>query len=271
MRVIHLVFSLLFVGLVVVSCEKDSEAVMEEPLEAMPLYTVPEIPAEIAELMTAEDRARFEAGPGEAYLARAEEKTLHYRSGRRPRWRPVLLRLEYNLAFVPISVPEGADCLNGEYVICIDPTTRMPVPENIPQCFPNGFPPDAVPNFSGSTGYTYAEGYWRGQRPLIAEYWNTFCAPDYAGSGYGNYQVNGPENKLYLTATTTPIVPTPVLGNCVDFYFYRLGEYTGGEGIFTDAFGWEVTRIFTLAENDPTCSEDGLGQSTAITFGWVRY
>lgn len=270
MRVIHLVFSLLFVGLVVVSCEKDNVAVMEEALVVEPLYTVPEIPAKIAELMTVEDRALFEAGPGEAYLAKAEEKAQPSQSRYHARWRPVLLRLEYNLAFVPISVPPGGDCQNGEYVICLDPATGMPVPENIPQCFPNGFPPDAVPNFSGSTGYTYAEGYWRGDLPLFAEYWNTFCAPEYAGSGYGHYLVNGPDNKLNLTATTTPIVPTPVLGSCVDFYFYRFGEYTGGEGVFTGAFGWEVTRIVTLAENDPNCN-NGLGQSTAVTFGWIHY
>jgi hypothetical protein len=258
MRVVHLVYLLLFVGLVVVACEKDSVAVVDEPMVEEPLYTVPEIPAEIADLMTAEDRARFEAGPGEAYLARAEAAAARWRARpHRPRWHPVILKLDYNLAFVPI----GGDCASGNFYPCFDETGPNPA------CFP----PNQPPAFTGSTGYTYAEGYWRGHQPLFAEYWQTFCAPDYAGGGQGNYQVNGPDNKLFLSAYTTPMVPTPVLGNCVDFYFYRFGEYTGGEGMFEGAIGWEISRIFTLAENDPGCDPNGLGLSTAVTFGWAYY
>ncbi|MCB0636035.1 MAG: hypothetical protein KDC54_05435, partial [Lewinella sp.] len=190
MRVVHLVYLLLFAGLVFVACQKESVAITDEPVSEEPLYTVPEIPAEIAEMMTAEDRARFEAGPGEKYLAMTEDNARFHPGIYHGRWHPVLLRLGYDLQFVPI----GGDC-QGDFEICFD---QNGVPN--PICFtPQGeFQP------VGATGQTVADGYWKAHVPLHAVYWPVFCAPDYAGYGQGYYQVGGQGNTLHLMAENTP-------------------------------------------------------------------
>jgi hypothetical protein len=248
-------YLLLFVGLVMVACQKDELAIAEETMVEEALFTVPEIPAEIAALMTEEDRIQFEAGPGEAYLASTAVDFRNHPRAWRPRWHPVLLRLDYNLQFGPI----GGDC-RGEFEFCF-----------VPGSFPNPicFNPSGEFAPVGVSGQTSATGYWRGRQPLLARYWPVFCGPDYDGYGEGYYELNEGEDVLQLVATNTPFNE---LENG-DSFFYRYGEYVGSTstGMFRGAVGWEISRMYTRAENNPADDPMGLGSSEVITFGWVFY
>lgn len=226
---------LCLVGLFVVSCEKEStQPILDAPVE-VPEFTVPEIPDEIASLMSDEDLILFKDGPGQSYL---DESAL--KSARRGRWHPVLMKLDYFLQIWPIS---SCDTWSGT------------------PCIPDQ---GCVP--SGACGFTVADGEWL-FRPVHSEYYPVFCFPDYAGHGEGFHKL-GKRDILMLKAENTPF-EIDEDGNST---FRRYGHYMGDQstGKFEGASGWEIAISYTAAENSPS-NPTGQGQSTVIIFGWVYY
>ena len=149
------IFSIvLLMGLVVVSCEKESQEPVQELSDQNTEFTVPDIPVDIAALMGEEDIALFKAGPGEIYLSESALKSTRSKHGR---WHPVLMLLEYHLQIWPIN-----SC---------DTWTDAPC-----------FPPDCMP--MGACGVTMADGYWF-SKTVHSMYFPIFCFPDYAGQGQG--------------------------------------------------------------------------------------
>jgi hypothetical protein len=264
MKLLHAFLLVLLVGLVFSACQQESEAILDEvvPEEYTSLetsYDVPVIPEEIDRMMTEEQRTRFLAGPGEEFLVRAEAESMSDPSAKKKwaKWHPVLLCLGYDLQFVPI----GGDC-EGAFYPCFGPGFLNGFN---PLCFPNGpmHPPAYV---SGAAGQTIADGNWFA-KPIHAEYFPVFCGPDYEGYGQGFYLVDGDELKLEATNT-----PHTTLSNG-DSYFFRHGNYVGNPngGIFANAFGWELSYMFTNAQNNPNANPNGVGFSNVITVGWVYY
>ena len=225
---------LFLIGLFVVSCEKESTQPIQNAPAEVPEFTVPEIPDEIASLMSDEDLILFKEGPGLSYL---DESAL--KSARRGRWHPVMMKLDYYLQIWPIS---SCDSWSGT------------------PCFP----PDCMP--MGACGFTVADGKWL-FRPVHSEYYPVFCFPDYAGHGEGFHQTEN--GMLKLKGENTPF-QVDEDGNST---FRRYGYYMGDQstGIFEGARGWEIMISYTAAENSPSNSPTGQGQSTVIIFGWVYY
>ena len=115
MKILKSYYLFLFVGLMVISCQKDSLDPVQVVDEPTTDFEVPTVPDEIASLMSDEDLAKFQAGPGEEYLQMPE-----FANGRRSRghWYPVLMKLGYHLQIGPIG---GTSCQPGEYQFCITP------------------------------------------------------------------------------------------------------------------------------------------------------
>jgi hypothetical protein len=243
MRILKSYYLFLFVGLMVISCQKDSLDPVQVVDEPSTDFEVPVVPDEIASLMSDDDLAKFQAGPGEEYLQMPE-----FANGRRSRghWYPVLMKLGYHLQFGPF-VGESCDAPTP----CFGPTG----PTGAPGC-------EDPANYIGIMGMTYAEGYWFSNK-VHSEYYPVFCLPDYAGYGSGFYQVN--DDQLWLEAENGPF-QVDEEGNSM---FVRRGNYSPehSTGSFSGAIGWEVMISYTAAENSP--QDDGTGYSDVIIFGWV--
>jgi hypothetical protein len=249
--------SLLFfalMGLLVISCQRDS--VSPDAMNTMDEqeFIVPDIPDEIAEMMSAEDIARFKAGPGEEYLELQGTSNLRKARGR---WYPVLMRLGFHLQFMPFG---GESC--GAPQPCFAPDPNNPsimLPTNAPNC-DYGKPPSGL----GLMGKTVADGYWF-RHKVHSEYYPVFCLPDYSGYGSGFYQLDN--SQLWLEAVNGPF-QVDEEGNVT---FIRKGNYIPGQstGVFEGAVGWEVMISYTAIENSPSNSPDGSGYSDVIIFGWV--
>ena len=104
MRPIKSFYLFFLLGILVLSCQKDSLDPVQEIAEHSDGFTVPNVPVEIANLMSAEDLARFKAGPGEAYLDKLNMNNARRSHGR---WHPVLMKLGFHLQFGPFV---GGDC-----------------------------------------------------------------------------------------------------------------------------------------------------------------
>jgi len=239
--------SLLFfalMGLLVISCQRDS--VSPDAMNTMDEqeFIVPDIPDEIAEMMSTDDIARFKAGPGEEYLEFQDASNSRKSRGR---WYPVLMKLGFNLQFTPFV---GESC-------------ESPIP-----CFgPNG-PTGAQgcendENYIGVMGMTVADGYWF-RHKVHSEYYPVFCLPDYSGYGSGFYQLDN--SQLWLEAVNGPF-QVDEEGNVT---FIRKGNYVPEQstGVFKGAVGWEVMISYTAIENSPS-NPAGSGYSDVIIFGWV--
>jgi len=87
MKTIKALSFILFLGLLIVSCEKESPKPAKEINDQETAFVVPEIPEDIAALMSDEDQDLFKAGPGERYQ---EESTLKSGRNHRGRWQVVL-------------------------------------------------------------------------------------------------------------------------------------------------------------------------------------
>jgi hypothetical protein len=222
--------------LFVVSCEKESADPVQDLSDQLPDFEVPEIPDEIASLMGKDDLKLFKEGPGDTFLAESAVKSTRKSHCK---WHPVLMKLDYHLQICPIS---SCDTWSGT------------------PCFP----PDCIP--MGACGFTNADGNWFFQQ-VHSEYYPIFCFPDYAGHGEGFHQIE--TGMLKLVGENTPF-KIDEDGNST---FRRIGRYVGDQstGIFEGARGWEIMISYTAAENSPSNSPTGQGQSTVILFGWVYY
>jgi len=222
----------LLMWLFAVACEKESTEEIEDMSDQVPEFAVPDIPDEIASLMSEDDLNLFKEGPGDTYLVESALK-----STRKGFWHPVLMKLDYDLWIWPNST---CDTWSG------------------PPSFPLDFEP------LGACGFTVADGKWL-FRPVHSEYYPIFCFPDYAGRGEGFHQIEN--GMLKLIGENTPF-HFDEDGNST---FRRYGHYLGDQstGIFEGARGWEIMISYTAAENSP--SNTGQGLSTVIIFGWVYY
>ncbi len=251
MKLIKLLSFSLLAGLLIVACQDDAMSEMEQHSSAFTFeFEVPEIPQEMAAMMSAEDIARFEAGPGAEYLAMTE--TPEARRGHRGRWHPVLMQLGYHLQFGPFV---GESCESP--IPCFGPTG----PTGAPGC-------EDPANYLGVMGKTVADGFWF-SKTAHSEYFPVFCWPDYAGYGAGFYLVNG--DVLWLEAENGPFNVDEETG---DMTFCRIGHYVGDQssGKFSGARGWEVMLSYTAVENNPgNPANGGQGYSDVIIFGWVYY
>ena len=231
------IFSTVFLmGLLVVSCEKESLEPVQELSDQNTEFTVPDIQEDIAALMSEEDISLFKAGPGEIYLEESALKSTRRRCGR---WHPVLMLLEYNLQMWPMP---SCDSWSG------------------PPSFPLTFQP------MGAGGMTWADGSWF-FRTVHSEYYPIFCFPDHAGHGQGFHETA--KGKLSYVGENTPFQYDDQ-GNAT----FRLdGQIVGAQstGIYEGARGWEIMISYTAAENSPSNSPTGQGLSQTITFGWVYY
>lgn len=234
MKTFRIFSTVILMGLLVVSCEKESLEPVQELSNQNTEFTVPDIPEDIAALMSEEDIALFKAGPGEIYLEEFALKSTRKKCGR---WHPVLMVLEYQLQIWPVS-----NC---------DTWTDVP---------------DFVSPM-GACGFTMADGNWL-FKSVHSVYLPVFCFPDYAGHGHGFHETaNG---MLSLEGENTPFQYDDQ-GNAT---FRRDGHYIGAQstGIFEGARGWEIMISYTAAENNPGIPENqGQGLSQTITFGWVYY
>ncbi len=243
MRVSLLFFSLIFLSMSFIACEKDTFEETEYSDQVVQEFEVPEIPEVIASRMSESDIQKFKAGPGEKFLANQV-------SGKRnSRWRPVLMFLHYDLQFVPIG---GTSCQPGEFVPCFGP--------NAP---PD--PTECLANQVGVTGLTYASGNWF-RKNVYSEYYPVFCIPDWSGYGSGFYRVESDE--LWMEGQNDPF-NVDEEGNS---WFYRYGTYQAdlSSGIFEGARGWEIMISYTPYETNPE-SNNGIGASEVVIFGWVNY
>ena len=249
MKAFKLSYFFFLAGLMVISCQKDSLEIVQEIAVPNQEFTVPDIPDEIASMMTNEDLARFQAGPGEGYLQRLELGNARRNHGR---WYPVLMKLGYHLQIGPIV---GASCEPGMFSPCFNENG----PTGAPGC------EDPV-NYIGAAGATVADGYWF-SKAVHSMYFPVFCGPDYTGYGSGFYQLEN--GLLWLEAENGPF-HYDENGNST---FCREGQYVGDQsaGMFEGAFGWEVMISYTAADNNPgDPANGGVGYSDVIIFGWVH-
>ncbi len=246
MKILKSLFFLSLMGLMVVSCQKDALEPDPVTMNQSQDFVVPDIPDEIAAILSDDDIAKFQTGPGEESIRQLENSGARVKHGR---WHPMLMVLGYDLQFVPIG---GMSCMPGDFAPCIVP----------------GEPPDleCLANTVGSAGQTISDGYWL-RKEVHAEYFPVFCAPEYTGYGFGYYQLK--DGLLWLEAENGPFRYDED-GN---FTFYRHGRFVSEkcEGTYEGAVGWEITVIQTLAENNPANDPQGIGYSTAVTFGWIYW
>ncbi|MGB5499777.1 MAG: hypothetical protein WBM77_12685 [Maribacter sp.] len=246
MKRIKISYLFLLMGMFFISCENESiepEVVSQESQEQ---FTVPEIPADIKSMMSNEELALFEAGPGKDYLNSEVNKSAH---GKRGRWHPILMKLGYNLQITPFV---------GEFC-------ESPIP-----CFDENGPTGAdgcenLANYIGATGVTVADGFLY-SKPVHSMYFPVFCFPDYAGYGEGFYQL---ENGLLWVEANNGPFHYDEAGNS---RFRRIGHYSPSksQGIFSSVRGWEIALLYTAAENNPG-THNGVGFSDAIIFGWAYW
>jgi len=246
MNRIKISYLFLLMGMFFISCENESiepEVVSQESQEQ---FTVPEIPTEIKSMMSTEDLALFEAGPGKDFLNSEVNKSAR---GKRGRWHPILMKLGYNLQIGPFV---GESC-------------ESPIP-----CFDENGPTGAegcnnLANYIGATGVTVADGFLY-SKPVHSMYFPVFCFPDYAGYGEGFYQL---ENGLLWVEANNGPFHYDAEGNS---RFRRIGHYSPSksQGIFSGARGWEIALLYTAAENNPG-TNNGVGFSDAIIFGWAYW
>ena len=247
-------FTLFILGaglMFITACEKTEVTPLDNTEEFTQEFVVPEIPADIAAMMRPEDIERFKAGPGEEYLNAVRARSLYGHSRGPARWHPVMMHMEYMLQFIPIG---GTSCT--EFVPCFGmgaPTD----PTEVAACLASQV---------GVAGQTEAFGKWLGS-DIHAIYWPVFCLPDYAGDGSGFYEAE--EGALWLYATNDPFM-VDAEGNIT---FYRHGNYLPdpSTGIFSGAYGWETSIMYTAYENSPENNPEGIGFSDVITFGWVFF
>ena len=243
MKKLKTLFFFSLIGLLVISCQKD--ALEPDPMEMGQTqeFVVPDIPDEIASMMSSEDIALFRSGPGEEYLERQQLSNTRRASGH---WYPVLMKLGYHLQIGPIG---GTSCLPGEFEFCITPA---------------GPDMECLQNIVGAAGKTYADGYWF-RKPVHSEYYPVFCGSDYAGYGSGFYQLDN--GLLWLEAQNGPF-RIDEEGNST---FVRKGNYVADKssGVFSGAIGWEIMISYTAYENSPSNSPTGTGYTDVIIFGWV--
>lgn len=236
MKTFRIILPVFLMGFLVVSCEKENLNPALDLSDQKTKFIVPDIPEDIAVLMSDEDIALFKAGPGEIYLEESALKSTRRKCGR---WHPVLMLLEYNLQIWPM-----ASCSSWSG----------------PPSFPLTFQP------MGAGGKTWAYGSWL-FTPVYSEYYPVFCFPDYSGHGQGFHETD--KGMLRLTGENTPF-QIDDQGNST---FRRTGQYLGAQstGIFEGARGWEVMVSYTAAENSPSNNPTGQGLSQTIAFGWVYY
>ncbi len=248
MKQLKISYLFFLLSVLLVSCEKDSvesDVLSEEPQQQ---FTVPEIPADIKSMMSTEDLALFEAGPGKEYLTKEITANARFKHGR---WHPILMKLGYHVQFAPFV---GESC-------------ESPIP-----CFgpggPTGAPGCEDPaNWLGSTGVTVADGYLF-TKPVHSEYYPVFCYPDYVGYGEGFYEFQ--DGLLWLEAENGPF-QFDAEGNSI---FRRTGRYNPDKsaGIYSGVRGWEIALIYTAVENNPgTPGNDGIGYGDALIFGWAYW
>lgn len=246
MRPLHVFILFLFGAFTFTACEKTSIDIFDHPTVQIDDYSIPEIPEDIAELMTEEEILKFKAGPGADYSEAIQVRRRHHHG----RWHPVLMRMTYHLQIGPIG---GTACEPGQFQPCFGP----------------GAPPDptdCLASVVGAAGQTIADGHWF-HRPIHAEYYPVFCLPDYAGFGSGFYSSNG--SLLWIEATNTAFQYDDEFNSV----FYRFANYIPQQstGIFEGAFGWEIARMYTAVENSPSNDPNGQGESDVIIFGWVYF
>lgn len=246
MKILKAFYVFFFVGLLVISCQKDTLEPIKDISDPTLEFAVPDVPADIANLMRVDDLTRFQAGPGESYLQRLEQN-----NGRRSygRWHPVLMKLGYHLQFGPFV----GEC---EFPMpCYGPTG----PTGATGC-------DDPAKFKGLAGLATADGYWFAKK-LHSEYYPVFCAADdYAGYGQGFYALD--DGTLWFQGESGPHNYDEA-GNmvfCTEINFIREQCTENYEG----AFGWNVLIHYTTPENNPG-NNNGIGYSDVIIFGWVYY
>ncbi len=243
MKALKKIYLFLFAGLLVISCQKDSLDPVQEIQKPGSEFEVPTVPNDIANMMSDGDLAKFQAGPGEEYLQMIKRSNARRARGN---WYPVLMNLGYHLQISPIG---GTSCLPGDFVPCFGPGAPAD-------------PTECLANIVGATGMTLADGYWFGKQ-VHSEYYPVFCGADYSGYGQGFYQLDN--GLLWLEAENGPF-QFDEAGNAT---FCRKGKYVPEQsnGIFAGALGWEVMVSHTAAVDSPT--DDGIGYSNVIIFGWV--
>lgn len=253
MKSLKSLFFFTLMGLLVISCQRDSVAPDAINFIDEEAFIVPDIPYEIAQMMSAEDIAKFKAGPGEEFLELPGDPNARRMRGR---WYPVLMKLGFDLQFMPFGgescgAPEPCFTLEGDEL----------VPTFTPGCV---YTPQ--PSGIGIMGNTIADGYWFSNK-VHSEYFTVFCMPDYAGYGQGFYQLN--DGVLWLEATNGPF-QVDEEGNVT---FVRRGNYVPVQstGVFEGAKGWEIMISYTAVENSPSIDPEGKGYSDVIIFGWVYY
>ncbi len=248
MRLFKTFYLVFLMGLIVISCEEDALEPVQDVAEPTHEFQVPDIPDDIARLMSTEDIAKFQAGPGEEYMQRVKDTNARRFHGR---WHPVLMKLGYHLNFGPFV----GNC--SAPVPCYDQNG----PTGAQGCIYND------PDFTGdgTTGIALADGYWF-SKEIHSEYYPVFCQPDYAGYGQGFYA--SADGILWLQAENGPF-QYDADGNMT---FVRKGHYTESQstGIFEGAFGWEIMISYTASENNPAVN-NGVGYSEVIIFGWTYY
>jgi hypothetical protein len=245
MRPLKVFLFMLLMGLMVISCQKDAT----EPAQPVPSsdqeFVVPDIPDEIASLMSDEDMAMFKAGPGEEFTGKLSQDNARKARGH---WYPVLMKLRYHLQFVPIG---GESCAPGDFTPCFGPGAPAD-------------PTECLASIVGSAGITGADGYWF-SKAVHSEFFPVFCGPDYTGYGYGFYQVD--KGMLWIEAENGPVH----YDNEGNSTFVRKGNYNPEQstGCFAGAVGWEVAIMYTATEDNPANAPDGIGYSDVVIFGWV--
>jgi hypothetical protein len=247
MKTVKSIKIIFLVGIFVFSCQKDNMEPIHEEIKSDQAIQMPEIPDDIAKMMSEEDVAKFLAGPGEEYLQLPGFNEARRRHGR---WHPVLMKLGYHLQFGPFV---GESCDNP--IPCYSPTG----PTGAPGC-------EDPTKQLGMMGMTFSDGYWF-SKEVHSEYFPVFCNPDYAGYGQGFYQLDN--GLLWLEAENGPF-QVDEEGNVT---FARRGNYVPVQstGVFEGAKGWEIMISYTAVENSPSIDPEGKGYSDVIIFGWVYY
>ena len=146
MKTLRIISTAFLMGLLVVSCEKESLEPVQDLSDQNTEFTVPDIPQDIAVLMSEEDVRLFKTGPGDIYLEESALKSTRKRGGR---WHPVLMLLEYNLQIWPMP---SCNTWSG------------------PPSFPLTFQPMAA------GGKTWADGSWL-FTPVHSEYYPSSAFP----------------------------------------------------------------------------------------------
>lgn len=226
----------LFFSLTIIACQKDNFTDVPEITDGRTMaFEAPDVPPEVAQHFTAEELEVFRAGPSEAMLEGVVES-------RRGRWHPLIVMFEMELYHRPVT----NSC--EDPVICYDP--------------------------SGCGGewvgyaelYTF-EGTWFGHGPITGG--STGSIHCGTGEVFPPARTWVTYRSSELNFTATPL--SSEIGNNGTIIQSFQYNYSGGTGMFAEAYGSAYGRLYAQPDDLPNLFLGEPGHALGFALGWLHY